>query len=247
MTQAKLIARQLHKFTGVKMKKLITFIFVFVFLLNLAIAQEDIRIVKEGPSKVKFGDVVTIKINVINEMDQEIEIILREIIVNAEAIEPKLISPEISKDIIAARPPYLEWNLIVQSKSNKSVEYKIKPNTIGEYNTGATVGIFNGNEILSNDLTIIVSCNGNNKCEPELSENYQNCQIDCPSGSKDNLCDLIKDGRCDPDCTREADIDCKCGDGVCEKFENNDTCSIDCKISFWQWLINFIKSLFKLR
>jgi putative hemolysin len=49
---------------------------------------------------------------------------------------------------------------------------------------------------------------GNNKCDVELGENYKLCPKDCPSGSKDNYCDAITDGRCDPDCKEKEDIDC---------------------------------------
>ena len=49
---------------------------------------------------------------------------------------------------------------------------------------------------------------GNSYCEPKFDENYNTCKIDCPSGSRDEYCDGITDGRCDPDCTAEEDIDC---------------------------------------
>ena len=229
MMLEKFLAHKLHRFMDAKMKKIVLFMFVFVFLLsiNIAIAQESIKIIKEGPSNVKFGDIITIKITVVNEFDKEVKVLLRELVVDAEVIEPKLIIPEIPKDIIAARQPYLEWDLVVSPNSNKVVEYKIKPSAIGEYNTGATSGIYSRNEIYSNDLSIIVSCNENDMCESELQENYQNCQTDCPSGSEDNLCDLIKDEKCDPDCDKDVDIDCKT------------------QLSFWQRLINWLISLFK--
>lgn len=225
MMLEKLPAHQLRRFMDVKMKKIIAFIFVLVFLLNLVMAQEGVTITKDGPSKIKLGDTVTINIHIENELNNEIEMILREIVVNAEAIEPKLFTPEIPKDIIAARPPYLEWNLVIPAKSNKVVEYKIKPNSIGEYNTGSTLGMYDGKEIYSNDLSISVICNENNKCETELGENYQTCKEDCPSGSKDNFCDLIKDGKCDLDCSQDADIDCRI------------------KLSFWEKLLNWFKEL----
>ena len=49
---------------------------------------------------------------------------------------------------------------------------------------------------------------GNDICEPEFGENHLTCPKDCPSGSRDNLCDKIRDGKCDPDCKREEDPDC---------------------------------------
>lgn len=49
---------------------------------------------------------------------------------------------------------------------------------------------------------------GDDLCELELGENYKICPKDCPSGSKDNYCDAIADGKCDPDCEKNQDIDC---------------------------------------
>ena len=56
-------------------------------------------------------------------------------------------------------------------------------------------------------------CNFNKKCEESRRENTFNCRSDCPTGSKDGICDQVQDGRCDPDCTGEKpdlqDPDCE--------------------------------------
>ncbi len=56
---------------------------------------------------------------------------------------------------------------------------------------------------------------GDKRCDssPNISdlytgENYRSCRRDCPSGGKDNYCDRVKDGRCDPDCKKGEDPDC---------------------------------------
>jgi len=42
-----------------------------------------------------------------------------------------------------------------------------------------------------------------------LPENARSCTADCPTGGRDNLCDGIRDGRCDPDCPGgSGDPDC---------------------------------------
>jgi hypothetical protein len=87
-------------------------------------------------------------------------------------------------------------------------------------------------------------CNKNSICEIEKHENYLSCPEDCPSGSKDGYCDKILDGRCDADCLEEMDIDCTCGNKLCDERENEKLCPKDCKLSFWQRIINWIKSLF---
>ncbi len=79
--------------------------------------------------------------------------------------------------------------------------------------------------------TIKKICNRDGVCEPRRGENHRNCPQDCPSGYRDNYCDRIKDGKCDPDCSRRYDDDCFCNnDGRCEEeFENYGNCPRDCK------------------
>ena len=54
-------------------------------------------------------------------------------------------------------------------------------------------------------------CNANGICG--IGENYQNCPLDCASGSADSYCDAASDGKCDPDCI--------VGDADCEKGNEN--------------------------
>ena len=94
----------------------------------------------------------------------------------------------------------------------------------------------------------IIFCNNNNECEQNLNENLLSCPSDCKSGSSDNYCDAILDGVCDIDCVEqgriEKDIDCTCGNDICDVRENQKTCSLDCKISFYQRIIEWLKSIF---
>lgn len=41
-----------------------------------------------------------------------------------------------------------------------------------------------------------------------IPENYSSCPQDCSSGEEDGYCDAVKDGICDPDCTKGEDADC---------------------------------------
>lgn len=57
-----------------------------------------------------------------------------------------------------------------------------------------------------NDCQITNIC-GDGICH--RNENHISCSQDCPSGLEDDFCDEIKDGICDPDCSKNEDIDCK--------------------------------------
>lgn len=78
---------------------------------------------------------------------------------------------------------------------------------------------------------------GNQVCNAK--ENHANCPKDCPSGGRDRYCDKVKDGKCDPDCKKAEDPDCRsaCGDGICASAvnivdrhagENHGNCKSDC-------------------
>lgn len=106
---------------------------------------------------------------------------------------------------------------------------------------------YKNNVVLEKEL---VFCNNNGLCEPSKKESLLSCPSDCKSGTADNYCDSILDGVCDEDCVsqgrREKDVDCTCGNKVCDERETEKLCPQDCKIKmlFWQRVWNFIKSIF---
>ena len=82
---------------------------------------------------------------------------------------------------------------------------------------------FSQNYILeiNGEQRVVSFCNNDGSCEPcfegfcENIENFLTCPNDCPSGSRDNYCDLQRDGICDPDCPNY-DFDCEeCIDNIC--------------------------------
>jgi putative hemolysin len=42
-------------------------------------------------------------------------------------------------------------------------------------------------------------------------ENPLSCPADCKTGGRDGFCDLVIDGKCDPDCIFGGDLDCRLG------------------------------------
>lgn len=87
-------------------------------------------------------------------------------------------------------------------------------------------------------------CNQDKTCQITEGENYLSCEEDCPSGSKDDLCDEAYDDICDPDCKfqgrEDKDPDCTCGNGICDTREDPIVCEADCgkpSPPFFWWII----------
>lgn len=91
----------------------------------------------------------------------------------------------------------------------------------------AKVEIYHGGVKLQEiDLEL---CNHDGNCSGR--ENFLSCPEDCPPGSQDGYCDMIRDTRIDPDCYEGEDPDEYCNyNGECEKDigENKTTCPADC-------------------
>jgi len=69
-----------------------------------------------------------------------------------------------------------------------------------------TIKLFKGKKLIFEENIEKFLCNHNAKCEN--FENFYSCPDDCSSGSKDNICDALIDGKCDPDCPEGVDPDC---------------------------------------
>lgn len=73
----------------------------------------------------------------------------------------------------------------------------------------AKIEVYNlkNSRVMDIDVSSFANTCGNKICERH--ESYESCTKDCSSGSKDDFCDEVKDGVCDPDCLGKADIDCE--------------------------------------
>lgn len=72
----------------------------------------------------------------------------------------------------------------------------------------ARIEVYNpsNSKIMDIEVSSFADTCGNNACD--AYESYESCTKDCSSGSKDDFCDSINDGICDPDCPSKADADC---------------------------------------
>jgi len=183
------------------------FLASFICFTNLILAS-GIYVYRECPTNVKIGSTVQINITVENKGNIEKSIRVNENVGNFEPITPKPIVPVPKPGAIGLQLPYYEWNFTLSPNSKNTVNYTIKLVEPGDIAFSPTTVFADGETIYSDTCTIKVVCNQNGKCEPSLGENYFTCPQDCPSGSADGVCDLIKDGRCDTDCAIGADPDC---------------------------------------
>jgi len=97
--------------------------------------------------------------------------------------------------------------------------------------TGSNVGelvIYNldEKEIFRENIGELV-CNNDGDCDE--FENYGFCESDCDADGRDDYCNKERNAICDPDCGQR-DIDCTCGNGVCDQNENyyRGSCPEDC-------------------
>ncbi len=129
--------------------------------------------------------------------------------------------------------PRYVWKFPVNPNSEKKISYRINATQIGKFTIGPTEARTNDGIFYSNILSVHVRCNGNGICEIDEGEYYKNCPEDCKSGGRDNYCNRVLDGVCDPDCMGVGDPDCMevvCGDGKCEsdRGESYRDCPGDC-------------------
>lgn len=75
------------------------------------------------------------------------------------------------------------------------------------YKEAEEIVIFKDRErVFHYDIASFADVCGDKICQ--LQESYENCEEDCPSGLRDDYCDMIEDNKCDPDCSVELDPDC---------------------------------------
>lgn len=73
----------------------------------------------------------------------------------------------------------------------------------------ARIEVYNpsSSKVMDIEVSSFADTCGNKICEDY--ESYESCTKDCSSGSKDDFCDSVNDGICDPDCSFKTDTDCE--------------------------------------
>lgn len=224
---------------------------LLTFSIFLASCQAtQINVTKDSASQINIGDTLTVNIHIKNLESSEAMVSVQEFVSGATPVDPPtLIYLNTSGGFIAAVPPFYRWNLNLTANEERVITYKVIPLNFGTYEIGpTTVAAQDGQTFYSNTLSVKVLCKYTGVCDPSKGENYFSCPANCPSGSKDGVCDMIKDGRCDPDCLPGTDPDCAssttvpnsssttttssnqpaCGNYICESGENYSNCPQDC-------------------
>lgn len=99
--------------------------------------------------------------------------------------------------------------VLYKTKFDFTLIYEYKEITIPYFENGKEIRVYDkdGNTVLNESVIQFAKTCPDNTCEPH--ESYESCTADCPSGGKDDYCDSVKDGLCDPDCSASQDTDCK--------------------------------------
>ncbi len=208
-------------------------IIIFSLFMSDMVNAADITVSRSAPDKIKLGDILTVKIEISNSGSGKIDASVKEPVDGCEPIDPtEFITPPVSgeRPRFSWAPPYYLWNITLEPASTSTITYKVKPKTFGSLAMPPTdITTSSGDHFYSEGLIVFVEAESNGICEPDKGENYYRTPKDCPSGSADGVCDLIKDKICDPDCTSGTDPDCiECGNGKCEEGETCADCPKDC-------------------
>ena len=224
--------------------KLVPILFILLLTPLLAYSIQEVLVLKidvQREGKIEFVDYYidygseSFELSD-KETDYRLEVISKEnSILYKKHFQPVF---EVHLDILPGQTP--KEGIISIDKTSLVLKVPFYDNTksVKFYHKGVLV--------LEKEITF---CNNNNLCESKIRENFLTCPSDCKSGSSDNYCDGILDGKCDQDCVNQdrsdKDIDCTCDNKICDVRENARTCPTDCKSSLWQRIINFIKNLLK--
>lgn len=200
-----------------KIEKIImSIMFLNAILICIPMILGEVNIIKSiSKETVYTGEIANISIKIINNGSSDISGILYDL--PPEFVE--VIDGQKEAGDFEVSNYVQKFQLKLSPKEEFLTSYKINFSRVPEgllnkeIKIGKSVFIDNkGNEYFSNDVNLFIKtdkkllCNYNFKCEN--GENSNNCIQDCLSGSEDNYCDELIDGRCDSDCGTFKDRDC---------------------------------------
>jgi hypothetical protein len=182
------------------MKKILL---IFLILIAIANAQQA-NVVRDAPDTIRLQDVLSVNININNPENIKRSYQIIEVIPQAVTlVQPK--EPDEIEKRNALSIKLFKWEIDVEPNKIITLNYKIKPDNVGEYTLNPTkvIDLTTNDVFLSEPEQVLVLCLPDKQCEGD--ENSVNCPEDCKTGAKDGICDYKSDGICDPDCIEEPD------------------------------------------
>lgn len=195
-----------------------TLAFACFFAVSLVLAWTaaglgDVTVTRAGPSSVSAGEDVNVTIVVESNVNQLYSVVVEEQFTGEYVSSDGVLVQE--RDPLY-RPDFIRWEFNLPPGWRKELHYVVSPYQPGMMiliPTSVYLENATGNYYMESDyLEVDVQCNSNGRCETAEGEDYLTCPDDCTTGIRDENCDLLGDGRCDPDC--EAGYDPDCGPSV---------------------------------
>ncbi len=208
----------------------LSFIIVFIFLINLTVISASEIILEKTSSirQVQPGEWFSINVKVTNNFNESIDAYIFEKAPSILEFKDHIPYQDPYSDYIM---PYISIHKLLPANSYIEKNLTVRLASIGTFFISKTILNTETATYTSNPLEITVMCNQNHICESNLRENYETCSQDCPSGSQDGICDMIKDGKNDPDCLQGYDPDYKnphCTNGIRDEGELDVDCGLIC-------------------
>lgn len=187
------------------------------FSLEMSWTKADINIdldKKVEPDQVKLGDKIDFTYKIENRDSKSYQASIKDLYrskdltpINRSRFEK--IEPEQEYNYWV-----YETNLTLEEEETKEIELAFEVNNNSYTGHMSPKGfLFSIPEVgymkrANRSSYTVIKCDEDRVCEVEEGENYNICKADCSSGSKDNYCDGVEDGTCDPDCKSYQDVDC---------------------------------------
>ncbi len=168
------------------------------------VVETDLSIERIVPESVNAGEIIEVKLRVVNNHDETLNLV----IVESQRDGVNYIEvPEVyTVNYQALAVPLMKWEDTISPGGVKEYTYKMSSVSPGAINLPpATVSDDYGNSYESAKDFIEVLCSPDGVCGED--ENYLYCPEDCQTGTADDVCDGVDDGRIDPDCSKGFDPD----------------------------------------
>jgi hypothetical protein len=137
-------------------------------------------VTKSAPASVNLTDIFTVTIEITNQGNSAVSAMVQESLGNVEPISPIPNITEIEDETLhAAYPPTLMWSLNIPAGGSASVDYKVKPKTVGTISFGPTEVVVSGAKFFSNSVQVNVECTASSTCDDSIGESPLTCPNKC--------------------------------------------------------------------